>query len=268
MATFLGRTPQTPRHIPTSNLSSDNMNDVVAVLSDPFFFISDAQHELCKRHLRVSGPRDVLVQTLFEALESEHASGWTLGYLLNTKILPRKLEGRDPRRLIGHHVEGYRCDEDGIITLELSDGENVTILFSQQSSITARIKMDDDLFWALHTLDGLRAVPKNLKKNPLLITEAATGLRKNRWGKVAGMVFGLRLEGMRGISFFFLASEASIREDRVCGNVWLADDDVLGDDIGMLHGGDEVVIEEWSERLVMEDETLGLEEDIRGLHGH
>lgn len=267
MATFLGKTPQTPRHIPTSNMSSENMNNVVAVLSDPFFFISDAQHELSKRQLKVSGPRDVLLQRLFEALEAEHADGWTLGYLLNTKILSFKSKGRDPWRLIGHHVEGYRCDGDGIITLELSDGENATILYDQLSITTARIKMDDDLFWALHTLDGLKAVPRNLKNNPLLITEAATGVRKNRWGKEAGTVFGLRLEGMRGISFFFLASEASIREDRVCGDVWLAENDVLRDDIRMLHGGDEVVVEEWTERWVTEDESPGLVEDMRGLHG-
>lgn len=268
MATFLGRTPRTPRHIPTSNQSSETMNDVVAVLSDPFFFISDAQHELSKRQLKVSGPRDVLVQRLFEALEAEHADGWTLGYLLNTKILSSHSKGRDPRRLIGHHVEGYRCDGDGIITLELSDGENVTILHNQTSNTTGRIKMDDDLFWTLHTVDGLKAVPRNLKKSTLLITEAVTGVRKNRWGKEAGTVFGLRLEGMRGISFFFLASEASIREDRVCGDVWLAENDVLRDDIRMLHGGDEEVIEEWRKMWVMEDECLGLEEDLRGLHGH
>ena len=127
MATLRGRNPHTPRHIPVTNFSSQIMADVVAVLFDPYFFISDAQHELGKRKLKVSGSKNVLLQRLFEALEAEHAEGWTLGYLLNTKIVPFHSKGRDPRSLIGHHVEGYKCDVDGNIVLELSDGEDVTI---------------------------------------------------------------------------------------------------------------------------------------------
>lgn len=266
-ATLLGRTPHTPRQLPTSDLPSEKMNDVVAVLSDPFFFISDAQHELSKRELKVSGSKDDLLWRLFEALKTEHAEGWTLGYLLNTKILPFNGKGRDPRSVIGHHLEGYRRDEEGIIVLKLSDGEDVIILSNKSSNDCAKIKMDDDLFWALHTLDGMKAVPRNLAKKPLLITGAATGVRKNRWGKEAGTVFGLKLEGMRAISFFFLAGEPSIREDRICGDVWLAENDVLREDFRMLHGGDEMAVEEARKRQVMEEESIGLEEDMRGLHG-
>ncbi|KAL9134896.1 MAG: hypothetical protein Q9175_003918 [Cornicularia normoerica] len=242
------------------------MNDVVAVLLDPFFFVSDAQHELSKRNLKVYGDKDDLLYRLFEALEAENAEGWTLGYLLNTKILPLSSKGLDPRSLVGHHVAGYKCDGDGIMILELSDGEDVTILSNKSSDHCAKIKMDDELFWALHSLDGMNAVPRHLVKKPLLITEAVTGKRKNRWGKEAGSVFGLKLEGMRAISFFFLAGEASIREDRICGDVWLAENDVLREDIRILHGGYEMVVEEVSERPVTQDETLGLEEDMRGLH--
>lgn len=65
--------------------------------------------------------------------------------------------------------------------------------------------------------------------------------RKNRWGEEVGIVFDLGLKGMRGISFFFLAADASFREDRVCGDVWLAENDVLRDDIRMLYRGDKVV---------------------------
>ena len=55
MATILGRSPHTPRPIPTSNVPSEKMNDEVAVLSDPSFFGPDAQHELEKRKLEASG---------------------------------------------------------------------------------------------------------------------------------------------------------------------------------------------------------------------
>lgn len=84
-------------------------------------------------------------------------------------------------------------------------------------------------------------MPRNLKKNPLLIIEAVAGVRKNRWGKEVGTLFDLGLEGMRRTTFFFLAADASVREDRVCGDVWLAENDILRDDIRMLHEGDEVV---------------------------
>ena len=246
------------------------MADVVAVLLDQYFFISDAQHELSKRELKASGPKFVLIQRLFEALEAEYAEGWTLGYLLNTKILPSFNKGRDPQSLIGQYLKGYRCDGDSIIILELSTGEDVTILSSKTRHLPAkiesnddlfgpaRIKMDDDLFWALHTLDGMMAVPRQLAEKPLLIIEAETGVRKDRWGKEAGIVLGLKLEGMRAISFFFLAGGVSIREDGVCGHVWLAEKDFLAEDIRILHGCDEMVIEE-------RDETIGLEENIKWL---
>ena len=244
------------------------MNDVVAVLSDPYFFISDAQHELSKRGLKTSGSKDVLLQRLFESLEAEYAEGWTLGYLLNTKTLPFHSRGRDPQSLVGRHVEGYRYAGDGIVVLELSDDEDVTVLSNKPRDTAAKIKMDDDLFWALHILDGMHAVPRQLAKKPLLIIEAVTGVRKNRWGKEARAVLGLRLEGMRTTSFFFLADEGSIREDRVCGDVWLEVNDTLREDIGILHGGDEVVIEEGDERRVTVDEIIELEDDMRELHGH
>ena len=287
MAILLGKTPHNPRTIPVSNMPSQNMNDIVAILSDPFFFISDAQHELSKRQLEVSGRKDDLLRRLFEALKAEHADGWTLGYLLSTKIQPFNGNGRDPRSLIGHHVKSYNCDEDGIMILELSDGEDAVIPSHNSCDGCARIKMDHDLFWAFHTLDGMNAVSRHLAQKPLLILEAAVGVHKNRWGKEAGSVLGLKLEGMSVISFFFLAAvlqgEASIREDRICGDVWLAENDVLCEDVGVLgggdemvlgggdemvlHGGDETAIEGMTERPVTEDESAGYETDMRGGHG-
>ena len=263
---LLGKTPHNPRQIPISNPLSQNMNDVVAVLSDPFFFICDAAHELRKRKLNASSCKDDLLCRLYEVLEAEYAEGWTLGYLLNTKILPFNGKGRDPQSVVGRHIEKYTCDGDGII-LGLSDGEDMTILSSESRDECAMIKMDHDLFWALHTLDGMKAVPRNLTNNPLLIIEAVIGVRKNRWGEEAGSVLGLRLEGMKDISFFFLAGEASSREDRICGDVWLEENSVLREDTRLLHGGDEMVVEEEREKQVTEDETMALGEDMRGLHG-
>ena len=268
MAMLRGKDPHTPRHIPITNSSSQIMADVVSVLSDPYFFISDAQHELSKRKLKVSGSKDVLLLRLFEALEAEHANGWTLGYLLNTKIIQFHSKGRDPRGLIGHHVEGYECDGDGNVILELSDGEDVKIHSDLSTDTCARIKMDDDLFWAFHTLDGMEAVPRRLANKPLLVLDAVPGVRKNRWGKEAGTVLGLRLEGMRMMAFFFVAGEASIREDQVCGDVWLAENNFLREDIRLLHGGDEMELQEGGERRMEEDEAIGLEEDLRVMHGH
>ena len=268
MAILRGRNPHTPRHIPLTNLSPQKMADVVAVLFDPYFFICDAQHELNKRKLKVSGSKNVLLQMLFEALEAEHAQGWTLGYLLNTKIVPFHSKGRDPRCLIGHHIEGYECDGDGIMALQLSDGEDVTIHSDQSTDTCARIKMDDDLFWAFHTLSGMEAVPRRLANKPLLVIEAVPGVRKNRWGKEAGTVLGLKLEGMRAIAFLFLAGDASIREDRVCGDVWLAENDELREDTRLLHGGGEMVCQQKGDRQMEEDETIRLEEDMRAMHGH
>lgn len=112
----------------------------------------------------------------------------------------------------------------------------------------------------------MKAVPRDLAKKPLLITDAVNGVRKNRRGKEAGTVFGLRLEGMRAISFFFLAGDVFLREDRMCGDVWLAENDVLREDVRMLHGGDEMAVEEVRERVVTEDAAMELEEDMRGLH--
>ena len=247
------------------------MTDVVAVLSSPFFFLSDAHFELSKRKLKVSGRKDVLLRRLFEALETEYADGWTLGYLLNTKISPFHGRGRDPRSLVGHHVEGYTCDKEGNLTLDLSDGENVTLVSSDKSSdedASTMIKMDHDLFWVLHTLDGMNAVPRDLVEMPLQIIDAATGVRKDRWGKETGSVVGLRLEGMRTISFFFLAGKTHVREDRVCGHVWLAENEDLRVDMRMLHGGVERGVGEMDGKWVMEDGDIGLEEeDLRGLHG-
>lgn len=267
MTTLLGRNPHNSRPLPTSNLISQGLNDVVAVLSDPSFIISDAQYELSKRKQKASGSKNELLWRLFEALEAEHAEGWTLGYLLNTKILPFNGKGRHPRSLVGHHIEGYHCGEDGVMILELSDGEDATVLSHKSSNGCAKIKMDDDLFWAFHTLYGIKAVPRDLAKKPLLITDAVNGVRKNRRGKEAGTVFGLRLEGMRAISFLFLAGDVFLREDRMCGDVWLAENDILREDVRTLHGGDEKAIEEVRERRFSEDAAMELEEDMRGLHG-
>ena len=266
---LLGKVPHSPRHIPTtSGLQSQQMNDVVAVLLDPFFFVSDAHHELSKRNLSVSGSKDDLLWRLFEALETEYAEGWTLGYLLDTKILPPCTARFDPRDLIGHHVAGYRCEAAGVIVLELSDGEDLNILSTKPSDDCSQIKLDHDLFWAFHALQGMHIVSRNLAQKPLLIADAAAGVRKDRWGKEAGMVVGLKLTGMREMSFFFLGAPVSVREDRICGDVWLARNDVLREDLSVLHGGDEMVGGMVKKEMrARRDEDEGLGEDLGGVSG-
>ena len=266
---LLGRVPHSPRPIPTtSGLRSQQMNDVVAVLLDPFFFVSDAQHELSKRNLTLSGSKDDLLWRLFETLETDFAEGWTLGYLLDTKILPPSAAQFDPRSLIGHHVAGYRCEGPGAIVLELSDGEDLTILSTKSSDDCSQIKLDHNLFWALHTLHGMHIVARNLARKPLLITDAAAGVRKDRWGKEAGTVLGLKLTGMREMSFFFLGAPVSLREDRMCGDVWLARNDVLREDLSVLHGGDEMVGDVVKKEMgATGDDDEGLVGDLRGVHG-
>ena len=113
-----------PRPIPTtSDHPLQHLDDVVAVLSDPHCYTSDAQHEPRKRNLTTCGPKTALLQRLFDALGAEHADGWLSGYLLNTKLLPFNSGKRScPRRLVGHLVESYNSDGDGVVTLELSDG--------------------------------------------------------------------------------------------------------------------------------------------------
>ncbi len=264
MATLLGRNSHNPRRIPTSNLPSQKMNDVVAVLSDPFFFLSNAELELKKRNKESSGSKDALIQRLYEALEAEFAQGWTLGYLLNTKVSGGHGRGSDPRSLVGHHIKGYSYFGEGTIILTLSDGDDVTIQSKNQPN--TGIKMDNDLFWALHTLDGMKAVPRDFAQRPLLITEAVTGMRRDRSRRV-WIVFGLKLEGMRVPSFFFQSREVLERVDMVCGDVWMEKDDVPRQDSRMLQGSDETLIEDGRERRTTKDESVELEKDLRGLHG-
>ena len=266
---LLGKVPHSPRHIPTtSGLRSQQMNDVVAVLLDPFFFVSDAQHELSKRNLSVCGSKDDLLWRLFEALETEYAGGWTLGYLLDTKILPSSTARFDQRNLIGHHVAGYKCEESGVIILELSDGEDLTILSTKSSDDCSQIKLDHDLFWAFHILHGMHIVARDLADKPLLIADAAAGVRKDRWGKEAGTVLGLKLTGMREMSFFFLGAPVSVREDRICGDVWLARNDVLREDLNVLHGGDEMVGDVVKKEMrARGDEDEVLVEESSDVHG-
>lgn len=227
MTTLLGRTPYSPRTIPASNPASQNVYDVIAVPSDPFFFVSDAPHELSKRKLEVSGSKDDLLWRLFEALEAEIAEGWTLGYLLSTKPRPFNGKGRDSRSLIGHHLEGCNSPRDGTMILELSAGETVTLPSNKPTDHRATIKMDHDLFCARHTLDGTNAAPRNPVKKPLPTTEIVAGARKHRREKDAGTACSLKREGMRAASFLsparVLAGEASVREDRMCGHVWRAE---------------------------------------------
>ena len=70
------------------------------------------------------------------------------------------------------------------------------------------------------------------------------------------------------MAFLFLAGEASTREDQVCGDVWLAENDVLREDIRLLHGGGEMVFQEGGDRRMEEEEAIRLEEDMRVMHGH
>ena len=107
-------------------------------------------------------------------------------------------------------------------------------------------------------------VPRRFYDNPLLIAEVATGVRKDRWRREAGTVLGLRLEDLMAISFCVLDGRTSIREDRLCEDGWMAENHVLHQDMRVLHGRDEMVVEEVRTWPMTEKEAA---EDMRALRG-
>lgn len=157
--------------------------------------VSELQHELRNRGLPVSGIKEDLRRRLIEALRMDYDDGWTLGYLLNTRIIPFSSKGIDPQTLVGLHVERVRA-ENGTIRILISDGDDLTI-FAQPSSVAidpVRVRWD-----AEYSSSGYR---KPSKESPLCVLEAVMAERKNDQGEVSGVLFGFRLERMEKIMLF------------------------------------------------------------------
>ena len=86
-----------------------------------------------------------------EALGSEYADGWTLGYLLNIKIVPFNGRGRDPRMLVGRHVTGLSGWDDNTVTIMLSDDEDQTIVCQAADVEDVNFGIDQELFGLFYT---------------------------------------------------------------------------------------------------------------------
>lgn len=157
------------------------------------------QHELRKRGLPVSGIKKDLRNRVMEALRSEHADGWTLGYLLNIKIVPFNGRGRDPQTLVGRHITGLSGWDDNTVTIMLSDGEDQTIVCQAADADDLNFGMDQELFDLFYTSSNDE---RTYEKKPLLITEAAIALCKDRQGVVATNIVGIKLAGMKEVGFF------------------------------------------------------------------
>lgn len=157
------------------------------------------QHELRKRGLLVSGVKEDLRKRVIKALQSEYSDGWTRGYLLNTKIVPFNGRGRDPQTLVGRFVTELGETEDNSMAIMLADGEEAIIVFQASDADNLDFWIDDELFDLFFTSSYEH---RTYGKKPLLVTEAATGVRKNYQGVVAATVLGIKLAGMKEMAFF------------------------------------------------------------------
>ena len=197
----------------------------------------ELQHELRKRGLLVSGIKKDLRERVVEALRSEHADGWTQGYLLNTKTISFNGRGRDPRTLVGRSVTGLGVGQDNTMVIGFADGEEAVVVCQASDADDLIFFYNEELFDIFNTSSNQ---PRTYEKKPLLITEAATALRKNYQGVVAATVLGIKLAGMKKMAFIGIADcdECdNIHDVESCNhtswsklgvNVWLAGDGEAG----------------------------------------
>lgn len=182
---------------PLITLSPSNQMDK-AILEVDTLTVRELQHELRKRGLSVTGIKRDLRKRVIKALRREYAEGWTLGYLLDIKIIPFNGRGRDPRTLIGRHVTGLGEIEDNKMVIMLSDGEDATIVCQASDADDLGFHSNDELFRLFYT-SGSES--RTYEKKPLLVTDAATALCKNHQGVVAATIFGIKLAGMKKMAF-------------------------------------------------------------------
>lgn len=185
------------------------------------------QHELRKRDLPVSGIKD-LRKRVMEALRSEYADGWTLGYLLNIKIIPFNGRGRDPQTLVGRHVTGLSNWDDNTMTIMLSDDEDQTIVCQAADADDLNFVVDQELFTLFYTLSKKE---RTYEKKPLLVTEAAVALCKGHQGAVAATILGIKLAGMKEMGFFDVNDDGKPDQTsraKLGVDVWLAGDGEAG----------------------------------------
>ncbi|CAD6594528.1 MAG: hypothetical protein ASARMPREDX12_009295 [Alectoria sarmentosa] len=191
--------------------------------------VRELQHELRKRGLPVSGIKKDLRRRVMEALGSEYADGWTLGYLLNMKIIPFNGRGRDPQTLVGRHVTGLSgWDDDNTMTIMLSDDEDQTIVCQAADADDLNFGMDQELFDLFYTSSNEE---RTYEKKPLLVTEAAMALCKDHQGVVAATILGIKLAGMKEMGFFDVNDDGKpdgTSWAKLGVDVWLAGEEEAG----------------------------------------
>ena len=165
---------------PHIHLQMDKLIPQLAALT-----VAELQHELRKRGLMVTGIKKDLRERVMKALESEYADGWTLGYLLNTKIVPFSGRGRDPKSLVGRHVTGLGEVEDNAMAIMFSDLETQTIVCQASDADDRSFSMGQELYDLFCKSNGEE---RTYEKRPLLVTEAATALCKNPEGVVVATI--------------------------------------------------------------------------------
>lgn len=172
--------------------------------------------ELRRRWLNDSGSTDDVANRLIAALARDYADGWTLGSfapgfrldgLLNTMVVKFNGEGRDPETLVGKHLVEIKKDEDGTMNLEFSDGPDLQIRTGSVGSMTTEVAFDDDdddyddSSFGRWLLVGVDCHP------PILILEAATGIRRTHYEGPTFSVIGIECEGTRNMLFFYPAKK-------------------------------------------------------------
>lgn len=211
---------------PLTTLSPSNQMDK-ATLEVDTLTVRELQHELRKRGLSVTGIKRDLRKRVIKALRSEYAEGWTLGYLLEIKIIPFNGRGRDPRTLIGRHVTGLGEIEDNKMVIMLSDGEDPTIVCQASDADDLEFHMDEELFRLFHTSSG---ESRTYVKNPLLVTDATIALCKNIQGVAAATIFGIKLAGMKEMAFINVLDKEELDDISWAELVdaWLGEDGEAG----------------------------------------
>ena len=179
--------------------------------------VRDLQHELRKRSLPITGIRADLTRRLIEALRADFDDGWTLGKLLDGKLIPFKDDGINPQTLVGLHLTGIdEATSRGNIKFSFSDN-NPLFIFSRRTTIAADLVI---LYRNVETrLSGWHSA-----EGPMRILGADMVEWKNDEGKPSCMFLVLKLKGM-GANLYIGYDQDTGRSDTGLRGLYLAAQD-------------------------------------------